>query len=708
MMGTESSPGPVKVYQIGDYVLEKTLGQGQFGKVKLGTHVPTQRKVAVKIMNKSRVTGDTMNMVKREIGIMKQMSHPYIIQLYQVIETKDQLFLVMEHASGGEVMDLILTHGCLREDQARKLFRQAAEAVAFCHSQKTVHRDLKAENLLLDANMNIKLIDFGLSNWFVPGKKLSTFCGSPTYASPELVQRHPYFGPEVDCWALGVLLYVFVCGVLPFDGNSFYELYNNIIEAKYNLPATVSPQCKDLIQKILVPNIANRYKIEQILTHPWVTAGKEEDPLEMLLLTHTPRVTEKSHLDGIVLTELERRGHKRRDVIKSVTSNCYDERHAAYTFFVLKRKQEQILQERREQEERLSMPVAPVSAHAGQPQRKGAAPATAPPSQLVKPEPLRTPARIADAKPSTETPPRSHSPPNRSRSLSRASKEDSIELAEEEKIAAHARPSMELTERERTAHIEAIRIRQQHQAKKAPPPKEAVKSQPKKARSPEMDDTDEWVVVDANSQGNMSEEQRAEYDAAAIKFERKKRYTSFFSNIFSFGSKKDEPEEPRTVRFSFSIDTTSTLPPQEIVAEIFRVLSQAGIQHVRKSPFVIKCWNPKCQIEIEVCKVPHLSLNGLRFHRLHGDSWEYHAMCKQLLGQMHLQQPGSGGNDTDLLTMSALADSSLLLTTPLDADRATASAAATSCGARNSPAVSASPRAATRAPASNATRQSSS
>ncbi|PZC82868.1 hypothetical protein B5X24_HaOG209311 [Helicoverpa armigera] len=214
---------------IGKYKLLKTIGKGNFAKVKLAKHVPTGKEVAIKIIDKTQLNPGSLQKLFREVRIMKMLDHPNIVKLFQVIETEKTLYLVMEYASGGEVFDYLVLHGRMKEKEARAKFRQIVSAVQYCHQKRIIHRDLKAENLLLDGEMNIKIADFGFSNEFTPGAKLDTFCGSPPYAAPELFQGKKYDGPEVDVWSLGVILYTLVSGSLPFDGSTLRELRERVL-----------------------------------------------------------------------------------------------------------------------------------------------------------------------------------------------------------------------------------------------------------------------------------------------------------------------------------------------------------------------------------------------------------------------------------------------------------------------------------------------
>ncbi|XP_032400203.1 serine/threonine-protein kinase MARK2 isoform X8 [Etheostoma spectabile] len=266
---------------IGNYRLLKTIGKGNFAKVKLARHVLTGKEVAVKIIDKTQLNSSSLQKLFREVRIMKMLNHPNIVKLFEVIETEKTLYLVMEYASGGEVFDYLVAHGRMKEKEARAKFRQIVSAVQYCHQKCIVHRDLKAENLLLDADMNIKIADFGFSNEFTLGNKLDTFCGSPPYAAPELFQGKKYDGPEVDVWSLGVILYTLVSGSLPFDGQNLKELRERVLRGKYRIPFYMSTDCENLLKKFLILNPSKRGSLEQqIMRDRWMNVGHEEEELK--------------------------------------------------------------------------------------------------------------------------------------------------------------------------------------------------------------------------------------------------------------------------------------------------------------------------------------------------------------------------------------------------------------------------------------------
>ncbi|XP_065445481.1 serine/threonine-protein kinase MARK1 isoform X9 [Chrysemys picta bellii] len=290
---------------IGNYRLLKTIGKGNFAKVKLARHVLTGREVAVKIIDKTQLNPTSLQKLFREVRIMKILNHPSIVKLFEVIETEKTLYLVMEYASGGEVFDYLVAHGRMKEKEARAKFRQA-------------------ENLLLDADMNIKIADFGFSNEFTIGNKLDTFCGSPPYAAPELFQGKKYDGPEVDVWSLGVILYTLVSGSLPFDGQNLKELRERVLRGKYRIPFYMSTDCENLLKKLLVLNPIKRGSLEQIMKDRWMNVGHDEEELKPYTEPE-PDFNDTKRIDIMVTM-----GFSREEIHESLVKQKYDEVMATY------------------------------------------------------------------------------------------------------------------------------------------------------------------------------------------------------------------------------------------------------------------------------------------------------------------------------------------------------------------------------------------
>ncbi|CAD5226416.1 unnamed protein product [Bursaphelenchus okinawaensis] len=309
---------------IGRYRLLKTIGKGNFAKVKLARHIPTGIDVAIKIIDKTALNPSSLQKLFREVRIMKQLDHPNIVKLYQVMETDQTLYLVMEYASGGEVFDYLVAHGRMKEKEARAKFRQIVSAVQYLHSKNIIHRDLKAENLLLDADMNIKIADFGFSNQFSAGTKLDTFCGSPPYAAPELFQGKKYDGPEVDVWSLGVILYTLVSGSLPFDGQNLKELRERVLRGKYRIPFYMSTDCENLLKKFLVLNPQRRGTLEQIMRDRWMNMGYEEDELKPYV--EPP----KDQRDEKLIQVLKSLGYNSQAINDALDRERFEEVHATY------------------------------------------------------------------------------------------------------------------------------------------------------------------------------------------------------------------------------------------------------------------------------------------------------------------------------------------------------------------------------------------
>ncbi|ORZ15126.1 kinase-like domain-containing protein, partial [Absidia repens] len=269
---------------LGPYRLVKTLGIGEFGKIKLGIHTETEQKVAIKVIKKKNHDDAKLAKVEREIQVLKSLRHPHIVKLIDVFETDTRIGIILEYASGGELFEYVLSHSSLEEDVARNLFAQLISSVYHMHMKDIVHRDLKLENLLfLDSQQtHIIVSDFGFANSDANNKDLlSTCCGSPTYAAPELVYPSGgYKGPAADVWSCGIILYCMVCGYLPFDDDpenpesaNLHQLYRYIRSTNaLSIPNFVSDDAQDLIRKMLQHDPAKRCSVEAIINHPWLQA----------------------------------------------------------------------------------------------------------------------------------------------------------------------------------------------------------------------------------------------------------------------------------------------------------------------------------------------------------------------------------------------------------------------------------------------------
>nr|XP_051704967.1 serine/threonine-protein kinase SIK3 isoform X4 [Oryctolagus cuniculus] len=339
-----ASRGPMPA-RIGYYEIDRTIGKGNFAVVKRATHLVTKAKVAIKIIDKTQLDEENLKKIFREVQIMKMLCHPHIIRLYQVMETERMIYLVTEYASGGEIFDHLVAHGRMAEKEARRKFKQIVTAVYFCHCRNIVHRDLKAENLLLDANLNIKIADFGFSNLFTPGQLLKTWCGSPPYAAPELFEGKEYDGPKVDIWSLGVVLYVLVCGALPFDGSTLQNLRARVLSGKFRIPFFMSTECEHLIRHMLVLDPNKRLSMEQICKHKWMKLG-DADPNFDRLIAECQQLKEERQVDPLnedVLLAMEDMGLDKERTLQSLRSDAYDHYSAIYSLLCDRHKRHKTL-----------------------------------------------------------------------------------------------------------------------------------------------------------------------------------------------------------------------------------------------------------------------------------------------------------------------------------------------------------------------------
>ncbi|CAN7137287.1 unnamed protein product [Brassica rapa subsp. narinosa] len=262
----------------GKYELGKLLGCGAFAKVYHARDRRTGQSVAVKILNKKKLLANPtlVNNVKREISIMRRLSHPYIVRLHEVMATKGKIFFTMEFVKGGELFNKISKHGRLSEDLSRRYFQQLISAVGYCHAHGVYHRDLKPENLLVDENGNLKVTDFGLSaltDQIRPDGLLHTLCGTPAYVAPEILSKKGYEGAKVDVWSCGIILFVLAAGFLPFNDPNVMNMYRKIYRGEYRCPRWMSPDLKRFVSRLLDINPETRITIDEILKDPWFVKG---------------------------------------------------------------------------------------------------------------------------------------------------------------------------------------------------------------------------------------------------------------------------------------------------------------------------------------------------------------------------------------------------------------------------------------------------
>ncbi|KAJ7489339.1 Pkinase-domain-containing protein [Mycena latifolia] len=295
-LGKELSSSKIRV--VGNYTLGKVIGEGAYGKVRMGTHRLTSVRVAIKQIPKAMSASLT-----REIHHHRQLHHPHVTQMYEVIATESSIWIVTELCCGGELFDYLVEKGRLSEDETKVIFGQLCLAVGYLHDKGIVHRDLKLENVLLDERCRVKLGDFGFTREFERGALMETFCGTTGYASPEMLQGRKYLGPEVDLWSLGIILYCLLTGTLPFDDDDENVMRQKIIVGEFEDPEWLSEDSRDLIKNILQQDPTKRLPIPQILAHAWFTrpasALVRADTTDSHLSSTTSDASESNFTDDI-------------------------------------------------------------------------------------------------------------------------------------------------------------------------------------------------------------------------------------------------------------------------------------------------------------------------------------------------------------------------------------------------------------------------
>ncbi|XP_052469535.1 MAP/microtubule affinity-regulating kinase 3 isoform X2 [Carassius gibelio] len=678
---------------IGNYRLLKTIGKGNFAKVKLARHILTGSEVAIKIIDKTQLNPTSLQKLSREVTIMKNLNHPNIVKLFEVIETEKTLFLVMEYASGGEVFDYLVAHGRMKEKEARAKFRQIVSAVQYCHQKHIVHRDLKAENLLLDADMNIKIADFGFSNEFMVGNKLDTFCGSPPYAAPELFQGKKYDGPEVDVWSLGVILYTLVSGSLPFDGQNLKELRERVLRGKYRIPFYMSTDCENLLKRFLVLNPAKRGTLEQIMKERWINAGFDDDELKPFLEPEAD-ISDQKRIDVIVGM-----GFSREKIQESLSKMNYDEITAVY--LLLGRKTNEDVSESSSNSNLSVAKTRPTSEMNGQSpshlkvQRSVSSSeskksrrhseqvgvvANSVLSNSKKTAPVTADGDVKQEGGVTARKPPTHSPP--SPLLGNANNPNNTEILDRkrgnsitpnnnsESGGISRRNTYVCTERNNTDRLSVIPNGKENSVTLSPGSRDpgASTHSISTAATPDKTRFPRGSASRSTFHGQLKDRRMATYNGppasptqprsrgnannllTKLTSKLTRRNMSFRfskSRHVSGDQQKDEGKDgkdgkPRSLRFTWSMNTTSTMEPADIINEIRKVLDANSCSHQQRECFLLLCAHGDSrsdslvQWEMEVCKLPRLSLNGVRFKRISGNSIAFKNIASKVAGELKL------------------------------------------------------------------------
>ncbi|MFS7988165.1 putative protein kinase CAMK-CAMKL-CHK1 family [Helianthus anomalus] len=275
----DEPPSPAEKTLFKRYEISYLLGYGAFAKVYYARDAHNNEHVAIKAINKQKIIkgGLTAN-VKREISIMRQLRHPNIVRLREVLANKKKIYFVLEYARGGELFAKV-AKSRFSEHLSRRYFQELISVVGYCHSRGVFHRDLKLENLLLDEKWKLKVTDFGLSavtNQIRNDGLLHTVCGTPAYVAPEILLKNGYDGAKVDIWSCGIILFALNSGYLPFNDSNLMVMYRKILTGEFRIPRWTSPELKRLLSRLLDTNPVTRITVDEILKDPWFKIGYEE------------------------------------------------------------------------------------------------------------------------------------------------------------------------------------------------------------------------------------------------------------------------------------------------------------------------------------------------------------------------------------------------------------------------------------------------
>ncbi|XP_048852503.1 maternal embryonic leucine zipper kinase [Brienomyrus brachyistius] len=642
------------------YEVYETIGAGGFAKVKLGRHILTGEKVAIKIMEKKDLGAD-LPRVKTEIEAMKNLSHQHVCRLYQVIETSTKIFMVLEYCPGGELFDYIIAKDRLSEDETRVFFRQIVSALAYVHSQGFAHRDLKPENLLIDEDHNLKLIDFGLCA--KPkgglGYELKTCCGSPAYAAPELIQGKAYIGSEADVWSMGVLLFALLCGFLPFDDDNCMVLYRKIMRGKYSSPSWLSTGSVVLLSQMMQVEPKRRITVRQLLDHPWVMKGYSS-PVEW----HSKHPL--GHIDEDCITEMAvRLKRSRKSTIQLVSEWKYDHTTATYLLLLAKKQRGKPVRLRPDVPV-VDIPISPPQELKSKKTLKFGEEAPSPsPRFLLSLEPPTdrqekdTPSAVFSPKPLTENP-------------------RQVGVSEQQRAKVHPSPGRDRTHTEKhEQNKENLTIlgssqkdgdtfvlpapRTPASCRKSTRSNKAVLATPTgcgpPAYSPNANRgsvSKEPQCLDQRTQGllevvALSPERRSRsLDMATPQTDsaQKRKGAKVFGSLergldkvitmLTPNKKRALRDGPRRIKAQYNVTLTSQVNAEQVLNQILSVLPDKNVDFVQKG-YTLKCSTRSdfgkvtMQFELEVCLLIKPEVVGIRRQRLKGDAWVYKHLVEDLL-----------------------------------------------------------------------------
>uniref|UniRef100_A0A8C2JZ38 Maternal embryonic leucine zipper kinase n=1 Tax=Cyprinus carpio TaxID=7962 RepID=A0A8C2JZ38_CYPCA len=584
------------------YEVYETIGSGGFAKVKLGIHILTGEKVAIKIMEKKDL-GDDLPRVKLEIEAMKNLSHQHVCRLYHVIETSSKIYMVLEYCPGGELFDYIIAKDRLSEEETRVFFRQIISALAYVHSQGYAHRDLKPENLLIDEDHNLKLIDFGLCAKPKGGLgfELLTCCGSPAYAAPELIQGKAYIGSEADVWSMGILLYALLCGFLPFDDDNCMVLYRKITRGKYSNPHWLSPASILLLNQMMQVDPKRRLTVKQLLDHPWVMKGYST-PVEW----HSKHPL--GHIDEDCITEMAVAfKQSRQRTIQLVSEWKYDQMTATYLLLLAKKRQGRPVRLRAEcpMIDPMYSPLQDIQKLTSETSEKR--------WNEIGYSPI-----IEQGRPRQQKPER--------RDRTRENKENLAVTGTDGDVFALPAPRTPMCSRKTKSNRNV-----------ATTPNNNITTTSSDAKKGELDNES----VEHHNKSRSLDLAGCQVDSGQKRkggkvFGSLERGLDKVITMLTPSKKRGPRDGPRKIKAQYNVTLTSQTNAEQVLNQILSILPEKNVDFVQKG-YTLKCHTQSdfgkvtMQFELEVCILQKPEVVGIRRQRLKGDAWVYKHLVEDIL-----------------------------------------------------------------------------